>query len=270
MHSRLALLALLLAVAVAQKEEAVETEITFEEPKAGDAPAAEEEKDDGVATRGLFGGGAHHNQFGAGHSQFGAGQFGAGHNQFGAGHNQFGAGHNQFGAGHNQFGPGHNQFGPGHNQFGAGQFGPGHNQFGAGQFGPGHNQFNQGHGPVSPGFVAQGIIPGGVPGGVPGVPGLAPGVGAVQVAPASSSSCRFWCKTPQGQAYCCENANEAQTAVFTKGGHCPPVRPTCPLRSFSGPPKTCSNDGACAGVDKCCFDTCLEEHVCKPPHGVGK
>ena len=84
-----------------------------------------------------------------------------------------------------------------------------------------------------------------------------------------STGCRFWCRTPQGQAYCCEDVNQAQTQVVTKPGVCPPIRPSCPpTRSF--PPASCSNDGSCVGVDKCCFDTCIQQHTCKPPQGIGR
>ena len=86
-----------------------------------------------------------------------------------------------------------------------------------------------------------------------------------------SSGCRYWCRTPQGQAYCCEGENEPQSAVgIVKPGRCPPVRPVCPPTRSFGPPQTCSNDGACGGFDKCCFDTCLQEHVCKAPLGYGR
>merc|ERR1711915_144186 len=90
----------------------------------------------------------------------------------------------------------------------------------------------------------------------------------VSVASARSATCRRWCRTPENQVYCCESGNEPEAPVFTKGGRCPPVRPNCPpVRSFFAPPQTCSNDGACGGIEKCCFDRCLEEHVCKPPQG---
>merc|ERR1711972_721022 len=83
----------------------------------------------------------------------------------------------------------------------------------------------------------------------------------------SQSTCRYWCRNPQGQAYCCENNAQAPAPVVgTKRGFCPPVRPSCPpTRFFGGPPRTCCNDGICPGVDKCCYDTCLSEHVCKQP-----
>ncbi|XP_076040758.1 uncharacterized protein LOC143025114 [Oratosquilla oratoria] len=80
------------------------------------------------------------------------------------------------------------------------------------------------------------------------------------------ATCRYWCKTPEGQAYCCDIGNRPPGPVTVKPGFCPPVRPVCPpVRSFPGPPITCSNDGSCGGADKCCFDRCLKEHVCKAP-----
>nr|AGU01545.1 antimicrobial peptide type 2 precursor IIc [Pandalus japonicus] len=81
----------------------------------------------------------------------------------------------------------------------------------------------------------------------------------------TQATCRYWCRTPEGQAYCCEGSQEPAGPVGVKPGVCPPVRPTCPpVRSF-GPPKTCSNDYSCGGINKCCYDRCLEEHVCKAP-----
>merc|ERR1712055_1213573 len=121
------------------------------------------------------------------------------------------------------------------------------------------------HGGFGGGF--QGGFPqgGGFPGqGFPGQQFPGGNVGG------GSASCRRWCRTPQGQAYCCEGANEPISAAVTKQGQCPPVRPSCPpTRGFS-PPRTCSSDGACSGFDKCCFDTCLQHHTCKPPIGFGR
>ncbi|XP_076030949.1 uncharacterized protein LOC143019141 [Oratosquilla oratoria] len=118
------------------------------------------------------------------------------------------------------------------------------------------------------GFGHQGLGGFGSFGSFGGFGGLG-GLGGLGGAP--SSGCRYWCRTPEGAAYCCENVNQLTNPIATqvvKPGLCPPVRPVCPR--FFGPPNTCSNDGACGGVDKCCFDRCLGEHVCKPPLGFGR
>ncbi|CAL4178570.1 unnamed protein product, partial [Meganyctiphanes norvegica] len=85
----------------------------------------------------------------------------------------------------------------------------------------------------------------------------------------SSGSCRYWCRTPQGQAYCCEGGNEVASLPTVKPGQCPPVRPQCPpTRLGFRPPQQCSNDSRCPGVEKCCFDTCLQHHTCKAPISI--
>merc|ERR1712198_704451 len=81
--------------------------------------------------------------------------------------------------------------------------------------------------------------------------GVGHGVGGGLGVGGSSGSCRYWCKTPQGQAYCCEGANEPIALPSVKPGRCPPVRPQCPpVRNFR-PPTTCSNDSKCRGSEKC-------------------
>jgi len=85
----------------------------------------------------------------------------------------------------------------------------------------------------------------------------------------SSGSCRYWCRTPQGQAYCCEGGNEVASLPTVKHGQCPPVRPQCPpTRAGFRPPQQCSNDSRCPGQEKCCFDTCLQHHTCKAPISI--
>ena len=43
---------------------------------------------------------------------------------------------------------------------------------------------------------------------------------------------------------------------------CPPDGPACPPIRFDTP-KTCTNDNSCRSFQKCCFDTCLQQHICK-------
>ncbi|XP_076048546.1 antileukoproteinase-like [Oratosquilla oratoria] len=90
----------------------------------------------------------------------------------------------------------------------------------------------------------------------------------VASSPDPSSSCRYWCRTPERQVYCCESGNQRPSQVrVPKPGRCPQNKIACPpVEYFRGPPQTCSNDGSCYGYDKCCYDRCLREHVCKPPY----
>merc|ERR1719228_1995293 len=97
-----------------------------------------------------------------------------------------------------------------------------------------------------------GIFPqpgGGINVGVPGVGNLNIGQGGI----ALTGQCNY-CRSPFGGYRCC------------KAGTCPAVRPSCPpTRNFGGPPQPCFDDSTCAGIDKCCPDTCLGETVCKAP-----
>jgi len=92
------------------------------------------------------------------------------------------------------------------------------------------------------------------------------GVGGGYGGAGSSGSCRYWCRTPQGQSYCCESGQDLPSLPSVKPGQCPPVRPQCPpTRAGFRPPTQCSNDSRCPGAEKCCFDTCLQHHTCKLP-----
>jgi len=117
---------------------------------------------------------------------------------------------------------------------------------------------------VGSGLGLGGVGAGGIGGfGVGGVGGLGGG------AHGSHGSCRYWCRTPQGQSYCCEHDDEVAVLPTVKPGQCPPVRPQCPpTRLGFRPPQQCSNDSRCPGVEKCCFDTCLQHHTCKAPISI--
>ena len=230
-------------------------------------------KTDGTQTRGNFGfgGGAAYSQGGYRPGHGGVGGFRPGHGGVGGG---FRPGNVAIGGGYRPGGAGGIHGGGIH---GGGIHGGGIH--GGGIHGGGiHGGGIHGgglHGGVGtfPGVGVGGGFPGvgvGVGGGFPGIGvGVVGGVG--HGSGARPATCRYWCKTPEGQAYCCENVNQAEKPAIAsqvvKPGLCPPVRPDCPLRQFGGPPQTCSKDGDCASVDKCCFDRCLGEHVCKPPRG---
>ncbi|XP_027208052.2 PE-PGRS family protein PE_PGRS3-like [Penaeus vannamei] len=155
----------------------------------------------------------------------------------------------------------------------------GNKRFFQGGFPGGHGGFPGGVGGGFPGGVGGGFpggvgggFPGGVGGGFPGgIGGGFPGgigggfPGGFPSATAPPATCRRWCRTPEQQVYCCESAFEPEAPVGTKPLDCPQVRPTCPPTRFGGQPVTCSSDYKCGGLDKCCFDRCLAEHVCKPP-----
>ncbi|XP_069993245.1 uncharacterized protein [Penaeus vannamei] len=112
-----------------------------------------------------------------------------------------------------------------------------------------------GGGLVSGGFGGGGFGNAGFGSG--GFGGLSGGYGG------GSSSCRYWCRTPLNQYYCCGNTGQSSNLVAVHRGRCPQVRPYCP-GTRDGPPRPCSNDGDCSWLDKCCYDTCLGQHVCKP------
>ncbi|XP_076048647.1 uncharacterized protein LOC143029692 [Oratosquilla oratoria] len=86
-------------------------------------------------------------------------------------------------------------------------------------------------------------------------------------AQAQEATCRYWCKhgLDKEKFYCCEDSHKPPSPVGVKKNFkCPDPRPECPHSPRVGPPATCSNDFNCHGTAKCCWDTCLGEHVCKP------
>merc|ERR1711973_593784 len=81
-----------------------------------------------------------------------------------------------------------------------------------------------------------------------------------------SSSCTYWCQNFGGDGYyCCDDQNNNNNRN-EKRGSCPRVRDFCTVASpGSGPPEPCyGNDYNCPGSDKCCYDRCLNQEVCKP------
>merc|ERR1739842_247801 len=74
------------------------------------------------------------------------------------------------------------------------------------------------------------------------------------------------CHTPFVQQRCQQACGICATG---KPGQCPAIRPQCPpsSRQNGQAPNGCTSDAQCAGSDKCCYDTCLTHHTCKPPVG---
>lgn len=112
-------------------------------------------------------------------------------------------------------------------------------------FPQGHNTFQPGvHGSNIP-FNAGGLTH--TQGtGLGGNLGLLGGTQNVQ------QSCEFFCENAFGDTVCCD-----------KPGFCPAVRLECPRVTV--PPQVCVNDIDCPFDNKCCFDICLCQRVCKPP-----
>merc|ERR1712121_344147 len=92
----------------------------------------------------------------------------------------------------------------------------------------------------------------------PVVGGVSPSVLGGGVVPASGSVCQFWCNRG-GRYVCCENSQQAHP------GRCPIPRPQCPpVRAGFQGPQPCNLDIDCPFQNKCCYDTCLNDRVCKP------
>ncbi|XP_037093966.1 uncharacterized protein LOC119113845 [Pollicipes pollicipes] len=77
-----------------------------------------------------------------------------------------------------------------------------------------------------------------------------------------SADCRYWCRDPFGRFYCCQTA---AAPPADHRGQCPPPRLVCPSSTtFLARPQPCASDKHCGLSDKCCYDACLQQHVCKP------
>ncbi|XP_076048635.1 uncharacterized protein LOC143029686 [Oratosquilla oratoria] len=87
-------------------------------------------------------------------------------------------------------------------------------------------------------------------------------------AQAGEATCRYWCRAggDEERFYCCEDKYKPPGPVGVKRNfRCPPPpKAVCPPYPRFGRPATCSNDFNCFENDKCCWDECLEKHVCKP------
>jgi len=98
-------------------------------------------------------------------------------------------------------------------------------------------------------------------------------VGGSPTSPVRTEGCSFWCKNPKGQVYCCQEGVNTDP-VHTHLGSCPTFREVCPAHAQSfdegasgarrPPSQVCAQDGQCRKTEKCCYDSCLEHHACKP------
>ncbi|XP_018017889.2 uncharacterized protein LOC108674451 isoform X2 [Hyalella azteca] len=100
------------------------------------------------------------------------------------------------------------------------------------------------------------------------LPGFGPTFGALS--PAKPTPCVLPCRISSVESSCCGTKRQNPSYVYTKPGLCPPVRVGCPNVRMVDTPSWCLYDAACDGVDKCCYDSCLQRQTCKPPLGVGR
>ncbi|CAL4114889.1 unnamed protein product, partial [Meganyctiphanes norvegica] len=92
----------------------------------------------------------------------------------------------------------------------------------------------------------------------PVIGSVSPPVVGGGIIPPSGSVCQFFCNRG-GKYVCCENSQQAHP------GQCPIPRQQCPpTRSGFRGPQPCNLDIDCSYQNKCCYDTCLRERVCKP------
>lgn len=89
-------------------------------------------------------------------------------------------------------------------------------------------------------------------------PVLSNDIGGVRV---MNDHCRYYCRTPEKEIYCCEDDMDPINRPSVKSGRCPALVPCQqPLLII-----LCSNDSRCPDQDKCCFDPCLKRHACTAP-----
>nr|CCE46015.1 putative crustin-like antimicrobial peptide [Nephrops norvegicus] len=81
-------------------------------------------------------------------------------------------------------------------------------------------------------------------------------------------SCIYRCKYPDavnaGATYCCINSNHnivENTSLEPHPGRC--VAHTFCARFTTAAPVNCGHDDYCPYHEKCCYDACLERHICK-------
>ncbi|XP_068217655.1 uncharacterized protein [Palaemon carinicauda] len=78
--------------------------------------------------------------------------------------------------------------------------------------------------------------------------------------------CVHWCTNPiTNSKYCCNDGTGIQHPIEDRLGECPEHRQFCPRDGVTSGPALCAHDGYCSNPEsKCCWDTCLQHHTCKP------
>merc|ERR1712105_466964 len=123
---------------------------------------------------------------------------------------------------------------------------------------------------TSPGFDARLLQTSAIMPGLRG--GLQATVGSAQLGVVSNvdpalrrltfdiGTCYYWCRTNEGQPYCCESDTQNPHVPIIKTGKCPA---TCPAL---GSATACRLDTDCTVGNKCCINPCSpQERVCRSP-----
>ncbi|CAL4213259.1 unnamed protein product [Meganyctiphanes norvegica] len=77
-------------------------------------------------------------------------------------------------------------------------------------------------------------------------------------------ACLYWCRTNQGQVYCCESDTQNPNVPIPKPGKCPAECPNEVDQGGDGP--SCRLDVECSGGQKCCINPCdVQTRVCRDP-----
>ncbi|XP_045614709.1 uncharacterized protein [Procambarus clarkii] len=83
--------------------------------------------------------------------------------------------------------------------------------------------------------------------------------------------CHTYCVKPEGRhrgsTYCCGPDQVPYLKEEKHRGVCEAPLKRCSKRPAART-KMCPHDGHCPTNQKCCFDTCLDYHTCKPPLGL--
>lgn len=114
-------------------------------------------------------------------------------------------------------------------------------------------------------------------------------------------TCRYWCKFGENEFYCCPTGNpekliteswslisspmfwieilehtmswpqfhlhssSSNDNTSTKNKYCPPIRSICSRKfDWEYALQLCHTDMDCDIKEKCCFDICIDNKVCKP------
>nr|XP_045614707.1 uncharacterized protein LOC123768291 isoform X2 [Procambarus clarkii] len=87
--------------------------------------------------------------------------------------------------------------------------------------------------------------------------------------PERPDGCNYYCRKPagpnKGENYCCgPEGLPIKREQHHRGSCAPPLKQCTGRFAAFAKPRLCPHDGHCSRDEKCCFDTCLDHHTCKP------